>query len=45
MQLSCLVDLVSLVFDVDPWLSGRVLALHSVVASLISRWGDHVIHC
>ena len=27
------------------WLSGRVLALHSVVASLISRRGDDGIHC
>ena len=27
------------------WLRGRVSALHSVVAGLISRGGDHNIHC
>ena len=40
-----LVIWVSLVCDVDWWLSGRVLALHSVVAGLISSGGDHGIHC
>ena len=40
-----LVNLASLLCDVDRWLSGRVLALHSVVASLISSGGDHSIHC
>ena len=29
----------------DSWLSGRVSALQSVVAGLISSGGDHGIHC
>ena len=44
-QLPWLVNLASLVCDVDWWLSVRVLALHSVVAGLISSEGDHGIHC
>ena len=39
------INLVSLVCDVDLWFSDRVSALHSVVASSISRGGDHGIHC
>ena len=39
-----LVNLLSLLYDVDRWLSGRVLVLHSVFAVSISRGGNHVIH-
>ena len=45
MQLLWLVNLASLVCDVIQWLNGRVSALHSVVAGLISRVRDHGIHC
>ena len=40
-----IVDLTSLVCDDDWWLSGRVSALNSVVAGLISSGGNHGIHC
>ena len=40
-----LVDLASLVCDMNWWLSSRVSALQSVVAGLISRGGDYGIHC
>ena len=45
MQLPWLVNLVSLAYDVDCWLSGRVLTQHSMVAGSISIRGDHGIHC
>ena len=38
-------NLALLVCDVDLWLSGRVLALHSVVTGLSSSGGDHGVHC
>ena len=45
-QLPWLVDLASLVCDVDLWLSGRVSAPHSVGAGSISSGRrDHSIHC
>ena len=44
-QLPWIVDLSLLVCNVGRWLNGRVLALHSVVASSISSEGDHGIHC
>ena len=44
-QLPWLVDLASLVCDMDWWLSGRVLPLQSVVTGLISSGGDHGIRC
>ena len=44
-NLPWLVNLASLVCDVDWWLSGRVSVLHYVVAGLISTGGDHSIHC
>ena len=44
LQFLWLVNLASLVCDVDRWLSGRVSALHSVVAGLISSGGDHGIY-
>ena len=40
-----LVNLASLMYDVDQWLSGRVSALDSVVPGLIFSGGDHSIHC
>ena len=42
-QLPWLVDLSSLLCNVDWFISGRVLALHSVVAGSISSGGDHCI--
>ena len=44
-QLLLLVDLASLVCDMNWWLSCRVSALQSVVAGLISSGGDYGIHC
>ena len=44
-QLPWLVGLVSLVCDMDRWLSRRVLAQQSVVVGSISSGGDHCIHC
>ena len=44
-QLPWLVDLASFLYDVDWWLSGRVLALHSVVTVSISSEEDYGIHC
>ena len=44
-QLSWLVDLSSLVYDINWWLSCRVLALQTVVTGSISSGGDYGIHC
>ena len=44
-QLAWLVNLASPMRVVDRWLSGSVLALHSVVAGSISSRGGHGIHC
>ena len=44
LQLPWLVDLASLVCDMNWWLSCRVSALQSVVAGLISSGGDYGIH-
>ena len=44
-QLPQVVNLASLLCDVDCWLSCRVSALQSVVTGLIFKGGDHCIHC
>ena len=44
-QLPWLVDLASLVCDMNWWLSCRVSALQSVVAGSISSGWDYGIHC
>ena len=44
-QLPWLVDLVSLVCDMNWWLSCRVSALQSVVPGSISSGGDYGTHC
>ena len=44
-QLPWFVNLASLVYDMNCWLSCRVSALQSVVAGWISSGGDHGIHC
>ena len=44
-QLPWLVNLASLVCNMDSWLSCRVSALQSVVTGSISCGGDHSIHC
>ena len=44
-QLPSLVDLASLLCDVNWWLSCRVSALQSVIAGSISSVGDYGIHC
>ena len=44
-QLPWLVNLASLVCDMDSWLSCRVSALQSVVTGSIFSDGDHGIHC
>ena len=43
--ITMIVNLASLVCDMDSWLSCRVLALQSVVAGSISSGGDYGIHC
>ena len=40
-----LVDLASLMCDMNCWLSCRISSLQSVVAGLISSGGDYSIHC
>ena len=44
-QLPWLVDLASLVCDMNCWLSRKVSALQTVVAGSISSGGDYAIHC
>ena len=43
--LSSIVDLASLVCDIDWWFSCRVSALQSLVVGSKSSYGDHGIHC
>ena len=44
-QLPWLVNLALLMCNVDHWVSGRILALHSVVIGSVFSGGDHGIHC